>query len=83
MYRIIFETKAKNFFKKLDTMSQERVSKKINQLKTNPRIGIPLIGNFRGLWKLRIGDYRFIYKIDDDNLIVVGVNMGNRRNIYK
>lgn len=83
MYRIVLESQAKNFFKKLDSVSRERVSKKIGKLKTNPRLGIPLLGNFRGLWKLRIGNYRFIYKIDQDNLVIVGVNMGNRRNIYK
>ena len=55
----------------------------IEKLKTNPYIGIPLIGNFRGLRKLRIGNYRFIYKIDNENLIIVGANINHRKKIYK
>jgi len=83
MYKIVLESQAKRFFKKIDRLSQERISRKMEKLKMNPRLGIPLLGNFRGLWKLRIGEYRFIYKIDNNNLVIVGVNMGNRKNIYK
>jgi len=83
MYKIILESQAKNFFKKLNIILQERIAKKMEKLKTNPYLGIPLLGNFRGLRKLRIGDYRFIYKIDNENLVIVGVNINHRKKIYK
>ena len=82
MYRVIIEKKALNFFKKLDRNNQERIGKKIVELKLNPRLGIPLVGNLAGFWKLRVGDYRLIYDIKNDQLIIVIFDMGNRKNIY-
>lgn len=82
MYNIIFQKRALNFFKKLDFSIQERIAKKIGELKDNPRIGIPLVGNLTGLWKLRIGDYRVIYQIRNEELVVLVLDIGHRQNIY-
>lgn len=83
MYRIIFEKVALNFFRKLDKNLQERIGKKIELLKENPHMGIPLIGNLSGLYKLRIGDYRAIYKVVNEQLIILILDLGHRKNIYK
>ena len=36
-----------------------------------------------GLYRLRVGDYRIVYKIDDDRLIVLVVRIGHRKDIYR
>lgn len=82
MYRIIFEKQAINFFKKLDKSLQERIGKKIEKLKENPKIGIPLVGNLSGLWKLRIGDYRVTYQIRHNELVVLLLKIAHRKNVY-
>jgi mRNA interferase RelE/StbE len=82
MYNIIFEKKALDFFTKLDKTNQERIGRKIELLKNNPQLGYPLIGNLSGLWKLRIGDYRVLYKIKNEQLIVLVIKIGHRKNIY-
>jgi len=82
MYKIIFEKQPIDFFNKLDKNLQERIGKKIEKLKQNPKEGIPLIGNLAGQWKLRIGDYRLIYQIFQDKLLILIVNAGHRKNIY-
>ncbi len=58
------------------------IIKKIEKLREDPRIGIPLVGNLAGLWKLRIGKYRTIYSIRDNELIVIVIKIGPRKNIY-
>jgi len=82
MYKIIFEKQPLDFFNKLDKDFQERIGKKIEELKQNPRKGIPLIGNLAGLYKLRAGDYRIIYKIINEKLTILIIKIGHRKNVY-
>ena len=35
------------------------------------------------LWRIRIGDYRAVYKIEDDRLFLLVVNIGHRREVYR
>lgn len=49
----------------------------------NPRIyGKALTSNLSGLWRYRVGDYRVIAEIQDDNLIILAVKIGHRSKIY-
>ena len=83
MYEIIFRNPAKRFLKSLPKDSQERILKQIERLKKNPRIGKPLTGNLRGLWRLRQDNYRIVYKIKDQELIIYVMSIGNRDKVYK
>jgi mRNA interferase RelE/StbE len=48
----------------------------------DPRIkGKPLKANLKNIWRYRIGDYRLLADIQDDNLIILIVNAGHRRDI--
>lgn len=82
MYSLIFKKASEKFLKKLDQESQKRIFKKLKQLKNNPELGKPLIGNLSGLWSLRIGKYRVIYQIFQERLIIIILDIGHRKNIY-
>ena len=50
----------------------------------NPRAhGKGLTGNRSGEWRYRIGDYRILCEIKDNELIVLALKVGHRRSIYK
>ena len=83
MYEIIFRNPAKRFLKSLPKDHQKRILEKIERLRNNPRIGKPLTGNLRGLWRLKQDNYRIIYKIKDQELIVYVMGIGDRDKIYK
>ena len=83
MYEVIFRNPAKKFLKNLDENYQKKILEKIEKIKKNPRIGKPLTGNLRGLWRLRQDNYRIIYKIKDQELIVYVMNIGDRRRFYR
>ena len=55
----------------------------IAMLATDPRppASRPLTG--RPAWRVRVGDYRIIYTIEDDVLLVVVVTLGHRRQVYR
>jgi mRNA interferase RelE/StbE len=50
----------------------------------NPRrIGEPLKGSLEGLWRYRVGDLRIVVRIEDARVMVLVVDVGNRREIYR
>lgn len=49
----------------------------------NPRIyGKALSSNLAGLWRYRVGDYRIIVEIQDNELTILAVKIGHRSKIY-
>jgi len=61
---------------------KERIKKAIEQrLMTEPvKYGVPLKRSLQGYRKLRVGDYRVIYRIDKENIIILKI--GNRKKVY-
>ncbi|MFO7612775.1 MAG: type II toxin-antitoxin system RelE/ParE family toxin [Clostridia bacterium] len=50
----------------------------------NPRLhGKALQGNKNDKWRYRVGDYRILAKIDDDIIVIIVVEIGHRKEIYK
>ncbi|MDL2252650.1 type II toxin-antitoxin system RelE/ParE family toxin [Ruminococcaceae bacterium OttesenSCG-928-I18] len=50
----------------------------------NPRaFGKALVGDMKGFWRYRVGDYRLLARIHDDALVILFVNIGHRKEIYK
>ncbi|MEQ1638970.1 MAG: type II toxin-antitoxin system RelE/ParE family toxin [Methylococcales bacterium] len=50
----------------------------------NPRSnGKALQGGLKGLWRYRVGDYRLICNIQDQELIILVIEIGRRKNIYQ
>ena len=69
-------------FNKLEGEVRDRIRKKVAELQDNPYLGIPLTAQFKGKYKLRVGDYRVIYEIDFQNSRIFLVAVGPRKTIY-
>jgi len=70
--------------KKIPSELQERIQIKIDDLATEPRPnGVKKLKGKENAYRIRVGDYRIIYDIFDDLLVVNVVEVGHRRNIYK
>jgi mRNA interferase RelE/StbE len=81
-YNIVLAETAQRFLNKCDKDLKERIIKKIILLKENPQLGKPLVGRLSGWWSLRIGDYRVIYQVKNNELIIVVIRIGHRKNVY-
>lgn len=82
---VVFTDKAEKQFLKLDKPIQQQIQKFIMRLKDleNPRsCGKSLVGNLIGFWRYRVGDYRLLCRIVDQELIISVVEIGHRREIY-
>lgn len=86
MYDLIYDKKYLKSLKKLDIQAQKIITNWVENNLLNceePRFsGKPLTGNFKDLWRYRIGSYRLLAKIDDDKLMIFAINRRQRRNIY-
>ena len=62
---------------------RQRIARRISDLATDPRPSgcKKLAGN--NLYRIRQGDYRVVYEIRDDRLIVYVIKIGNRKSIYR
>lgn len=85
-YNVMLSERFKKEFKKLDHYTQKIIRAWIdrNLVETeNPRLhGKGLTSNRSGQWRYRIGDYRLICTIDDNELIILALTIGHRRAVY-
>lgn len=82
-YTIIIKKLAEKFIVKLPKPEKERVLKAINQLPEGNDIKELKGKKNKGLYRLRVGEYRIIYSVDNGELIVYVVDAGNRGEVYK
>ena len=81
-YEIFILRRAQRALADLPSRDYDRVKSSIFALGDNPRPHGCLKLTGRPGWRVRIGDYRVIYEIDDRTRTVTVLNLGNRREIY-
>ncbi len=83
-YKVEILKDALKQLKKLSLELQERIKLKIDDLATEPRPnGVLWLKGKENAYRIRVGDYRVIYDIFDDVLLVNVVEIGHRSKIYK
>ena len=80
MYQITIKRKAKKFIDKLPANDKRRIINAIVQLPLGN--DIKKLKGHENLYRLRVGEYRIIYSINDDELIICIIDAGNRGQIY-
>ena len=85
MYQIIIKREALKELKQLPKRVSTTITLAIEELRNEPRPHgcKKLKGSQENLWRIRVGDYRVVYNIDDAIRIVNIRNIGNRKNIYE
>lgn len=86
-YVVEFSDRARRQFKKLDrsvaAMILSWIKKNLAGCENPRNIGKPLRENRREQWRYRIGDYRILARIDDGKLLVLVLEVGHRREVYR
>jgi mRNA interferase RelE/StbE len=83
-YQVEVTREALRALSKLDKPIRRRVQSAIDELQADPRPhGAIALQGLSGAYRIRIGEYRVIYTINDDKLVVVVVDLGHRREIYR
>jgi len=83
-YRIVLDVEGKKELKKLPKHIIRQIGNKIDSLADNPFP--PKVEPIKGqenLWRIRSGDYRIIYTVKHNDLLVLVFDIGNRKDVYR
>jgi mRNA interferase RelE/StbE len=79
-YKIVFDKKAARFFSSQTKEQQKRLASGIFNL---PGGDTKRLKGYKAFYRLRVGEYRVIYTLQQDELIIVILSIGNRGDVYK
>lgn len=83
-YRLEFTASALRELRSLDAQTQRRVSVRLTSLCDDPLpSGVKKLQGLPGHFRIRIGDYRVIYRVDGQRVVIVIVRIGHRRDVYR
>lgn len=85
MYRVKLSSRAVKDLNKLSQETRERIIGSLEILKLNPFAEIIQFKKLKGrsnLYRIRIGNYRVIYEVQGDILVIIVVRIGHRKDVY-
>jgi len=84
VYKVVYLDSVEKDLKRLDRPVRKRILDKIEtHLAKDPQsLGKALAGEFQGLWRYRVGDFRVIYKIAEKEILIIVARVGHRKNVY-
>jgi mRNA interferase RelE/StbE len=84
-YRVDFSSAAQKQLKKLTPAVSDRLLDRILELAENPRPPgcVKMTDYEKDAWRIRVGDYRVIYRIFDSRLLVLVLKVGHRKHVYQ
>jgi mRNA interferase RelE/StbE len=82
-YTILVERYAQKQILKLDSQVIPIIKKAIAELAENPRPAGYIKLKGEDAYRIRVGNYRIIYEIDDDKIIVTVITVGHRKEVYR
>ena len=85
-WKVEFDNRSRKELRKLDPETQKRLLHWISENlagEINPRdYGTSLKGRFRGLWRYRVGDYRIVCQIKDEDILILILRIAHRKDVY-
>jgi mRNA interferase RelE/StbE len=83
-YRVELVPSAARAFRKLDHRTQLRVERKIESLADDPRpSGVKLLSLKERIYRVRAGDFRILYQVNDRVLTILVIAIGHRREVNR
>jgi mRNA interferase RelE/StbE len=83
VYRVEIRRQAVKELSRIDRRDRERILQAIDGLVENPRPAGSKKLRSRDGWRLRVGLYRILYRIEEKQLLVLVVKVGHRRDVYR
>ncbi len=82
MYEIVFTPKSEKQLRKLPNSIQARMLNALKRLKIRPESHLTKLVNDPS-YKFRVGDYRLFIDLIHNKLVILVIEIGHRRNVYK
>jgi len=82
-FSIKIKVSAAKSLSRIPKAERSRLIQAIDRLRQEPLAGGTLKGEFSGLRRLRVGDYRIVYEVLHEQVTVLVVRIGHRREVYR
>lgn len=83
-YKVELTRTAEKQLKKIHKLAKDRLIKKIRTLAIEPYPdGVRKLSGYEDVFRVRVGDYRVIYSVFEDKVLVIVLKIGHRKDIYK
>ncbi len=83
-WKLQIERKAQKALKKIPDPYKSNLINTIDQLSDNPQPnGCKKLKGAESLWRIRVNDYRIVYQIKDEQLLILVIRIGHRKDIYE
>jgi mRNA interferase RelE/StbE len=83
-YEVVFSKRAEKDIEKLPAKAVEKIIPVVISLESNPRpVNCKKLKGYVDLWRVRVGNYRIIYSIEDKILLVDIRGIGDRKDVYE
>lgn len=83
IWSIRWDSRALKEVCRLPAEDQRRIVEAVEALPGNPLLGEALKGRWKGLRRLRVGVYRAVYALKEEELIILVLKVGHRKDIYR
>ena len=83
MWTLRLSGQVEEFLGSLSAKHHRQMENALNFLSQDPRQGKPLKGDLRGYWSFRVGIYRIIYSIHDQEIFVDVLRIHHRKEVYE
>jgi mRNA interferase RelE/StbE len=82
-YRLEIKPRALKELGRIGEPEQSRIQRRIDALADHPRPAGAKKLQGRDYWSIRVGDYRVLYRIEDNVLVILVVRVGHRKDVYR
>lgn len=84
MYKVSIKNSALKEIQQIPKDFRIKIIETIDSLANDPRpSGVKKLENFKNSYRVRVGQYRIVYEIEDRQLIVEVIKVGNRKEVYR
>lgn len=82
--KLIITKRAQKDLESLDKTTQKRIAEKLDQMLVYPLpVDLKKLKGYENLWRLRVGDYRIILEIREQEITVYALRVMHRREVYR
>ena len=83
-YTVVITRSPQKALDRLEGDIYARITRKLEELEDNPRpMGVEKLSGREDLYRVRVGDWRIVYAIQDQKLIILVVKVAHRREVYR
>ncbi len=84
MYKVLLSKKSSKFIKNLQVQYRQKIIETLQKLAINP-FSIPYkrIGGMEKVYRVRVGNYRIIYEIEQENMHIYVLTINSREKVYR